>query len=161
MASEALLPLEEFGMQTCRKCGVTFPLSEFPKLHTMRPGVRTSCKKCYSRYSREWNVNNADRYFDGHLRRRFGITLAEYNAILERQGGVCAICGSPPTRRNRRKGGQRVFVARLVADHDHVTGKVRGLLCSNCNTGLGAAMVRRALEYLECGLWPRTTYQYA
>ena len=51
----------------------------------------------------------------------YGITLAQYASMLKRQGGRCAICGRPPKRRN------------LDVDHDHATGRVRGLLCFNCN----------------------------
>jgi Recombination endonuclease VII len=56
--------------------------------------------------------------------RRYGISLAEYDALLEKQGGACAIC------RKRPKG-------RLCVDHCHVTGMVRGLLCNECNGALG------------------------
>jgi len=71
----------------------------------------------------------------------YGITLNEYNHILARQNGVCAICGNPPTRH-------------LDVDHCHKTGRVRGLLCNNCNRGLSlfsdeAAMVLKAFHYLE------------
>jgi len=158
MASELaqVLPLEEFGMQICRgPCGRKLPFAEFNKLHTMRLGISSRCKKCASAAARAWTEKNPDKYLDGHLRRRFGITLEQYNAMLADQGGVCAICGELPTSvRNRRKGKQRTFIARLVVDHDHATGKVRGLLCSSCNTGIGnlkdeAATVRAALDYLE------------
>ena len=77
------------------------------------------------------------------LRRFYGITVEEYNARLEAQGGVCAICGSPPG------------VRRLAVDHDHHTGAIRGLLCSGtCNPALGylrdsPKLLRRAAEYLE------------
>lgn len=163
MATEALLlPLPEFGVQICQgPCGRTLPFSEFHELdrtkNRTKLGYRRTCKTCYTHRSRDWNVKNPDRYFDGHLRRNFGITLADYNAMLDRQGGVCAICGGPPTdRRNRRRGKQLVFVARLVVDHDHDTGRVRGLLCGACNSAIGflkddPATVRSALAYLERG----------
>lgn len=62
-----------------------------------------------------------------HLRRNFGITLEQYTEMLVKQGGVCAVCGGlnpTPTRR-------------LAVDHDHKTGKIRGLLCGPCNLHLG------------------------
>lgn len=73
------------------------------------------------------------------LRKR-GITAAEYADLLERQGGVCAICRDP----NRA----------LDIDHDHGDGLVRGLLCGPCNRGIGfmdddAARLRAAIVYLE------------
>lgn len=61
------------------------------------------------------------------LMRRYGITLAEWDALLERQGGHCAFC---PATVGFRGG-------RLLVDHDHETGAVRGLLCYRCNTALG------------------------
>lgn len=57
---------------------------------------------------------------------RFGITAQQYDAILARQNGVCAIC------RSVCKSGRKLSV-----DHDHKTGFVRGLLCSRCNIGVG------------------------
>jgi uncharacterized protein GlcG (DUF336 family) len=60
------------------------------------------------------------------LKQNFGLTLAEYDKMLESQGGVCKICG-----------GVGLSGKRLSVDHDHETGKVRGLLCSKCNTAIG------------------------
>ena len=60
-----------------------------------------------------------------HLMKKFGITQEDYLQILAQQNGVCAICGHPPKKRN------------LAIDHDHKTGKIRGLLCYMCNYGLG------------------------
>lgn len=57
----------------------------------------------------------------GHLRRTYGITEAQYDAILKYQGGVCGVCDKPPGNR------------RLEVDHDHTTGLIRGLLCWYCN----------------------------
>jgi hypothetical protein len=76
------------------------------------------------------------------LRRRFGMTIEEYDAMLIAQDGGCAICGK--TNPNGK---------RLAVDHDHTTGKVRGLLCHNCNVGIGslfddAALMRKAADYV-------------
>ncbi len=88
-----------------------------------------------------WRQANPSRYRDQYLRATFGISLSDYNVLLKRQGGVCAICRAAPK-------------TILVVDHDHVTGGVRGLLCSTCNTGLGQfkddpQRIRRAAEYLD------------
>ncbi len=64
---------------------------------------------------------------DQNLRTRYGIGLDDYEKLLAYQGGVCAICGGPPDTRDR------VF----AVDHDHATGRVRGLLCKGCNTAMG------------------------
>ncbi len=75
--------------------------------------------------------------------KRYGITIDEYDTLLRSQNGVCAICSREPVD------GQR-----LAVDHDHKTGKVRGLLCFKCNTGLGHLgdsldTLKRAVDYLS------------
>src|SRR5437867_13162633 len=74
-------------------------------------------------------------------RAELGLSLAEYDALLAAQGGGCAICDRPPKTR------------RLDVDHDHRTGKVRGLLCHRCNRGLPswvtADWLLRASGYLR------------
>lgn len=88
----------------------------------MRERVRTQ--------SRDSNRRYPDRNRDRHLRREFGIGLADYAARLAAQGGRCAICRSDDPR--TWNGGKSFAV-----DHDHATGKVRGLLCRHCNLALG------------------------
>ena len=61
-----------------------------------------------------------------HLQRLFGITIEEYELILKNQNDVCAICGG--VNKNNRT---------LAVDHNHITGKVRGLLCNRCNPAVG------------------------
>jgi len=73
--------------------------------------------------------NPMDRY----LRKRFGITEIKYREMLESQNGVCAICKNPETSIDKRYNTLR----RLAVDHDHETGRVRRLLCHNCNRVLG------------------------
>ncbi len=79
-----------------------------------------------------------------NLKKKYDLTPEEYEAMLEKQGGVCAICKS------EERSGNRV---RLAVDHNHKTGKVRGLLCSGCNTALGQfnedlPRMKAALAYL-------------
>lgn len=62
----------------------------------------------------------------GHLKRKFGISLEDYDRLLADQDGGCAICGNPP----------RHDIS-LHVDHDHATGRTRGLLCFRCNNALG------------------------
>lgn len=100
--------------------------------------------------SRDWYRANTDKARCGKLRQLFGITLADYEAMMVAQACVCAICGKPETRiDNRTK-----QPSRLAVDHCHSTGKVRGLLCSACNKGIGhlkddPALLRKSAEYLE------------
>jgi hypothetical protein len=72
-----------------------------------------------------YEKQNLHREFS--LQHSYGISVREYNAMLEAQGGLCSICGRPPRKR------------RLAVDHDHVTGKIRGLLCTCCNLAAGYA----------------------
>lgn len=76
--------------------------------------------------SNEPDVRRASR-----LLGRYGITVADYDAMLDAQGGVCGICGGPPNGISK--------AGRFYIDHDHDTDEVRGLLCSQCNLLLGAA----------------------
>jgi len=75
----------------------------------------------------KWQRENPERLRERQLKHLYGITLAEYNEMLEAQGGVCAICGKTPEANGRR----------LSVDHDHEINKNRGLLCRRCNLGLG------------------------
>lgn len=80
---------------------------------------------------------------DGIIRNQYGITLAQYNTMLEAQNYKCAICGNEDEVEGRR----------LAIDHCHTSGKVRGLLCGKCNRGLGlfydnTINLAKAIEYL-------------
>lgn len=102
-------------------------------------------KASQDKYARE----NKDVARAGHLRRTYSLTTAEYDAMLEQQGGVCATCKKPETRMH-----QNGKVTRLCVDHDHNTGEVRGLLCAGCNRMIGYAKdnpdtLREAAAYLE------------
>lgn len=71
--------------------------------------------------------NNKPRVANARLIRLFGVTVEEYDSMLEAQGMSCAVCGSTDTK----------TLGRFCVDHDHATGGVRGLLCSKCNFGIG------------------------
>lgn len=74
------------------------------------------------------------------LKRNFGITIEDYNKLFERQQGKCAVCGKHQTE----------FKKRLAVDHCHKTKKVRGLLCNNCNIGIG--FMKDDIENLKCAI---------
>ena len=121
----------------CSDCGST---SEMPT----RGKQPDSCKECQTAKHRLQMLADRRRK---NLQYGYGMTLADYDSLLERQGGVCAICGGPPNGRGRR-------YSNFAVDHDHKTGAVRGLLCSNCNTGIGnlrddIALLKLAIKYLE------------
>jgi len=97
-------------------------------------------KRSYNRaYAEAGKKGPADR--KSHLKRKFGITLEDYDRMLVEQGGGCAICGDPPG------------VTALHVDHCHDSGRVRGLLCFRCNSALGnlredPRIVAAALAYV-------------
>lgn len=116
----------------CRVCEVEKELSDYYK---PRPNgsERKECKECHSKYYKnKWKGDNGEykkaRLKAGRkylLREKYGITLEQYDDMLNSQGGVCAICSSPPKRYH------------LSVDHCHETGDIRGLICRSCNFGLG------------------------
>ena len=90
-----------------------------------------------------------DKWRDDYCVRRYGITLTQAQAMLDEQGGCCAICAKPLTLDNRDKEKSE----HSAIDHCHSTGKVRGILCMHCNQGLGKffddpARLQAAASYL-------------
>lgn len=91
------------------------------------------------------------------LRKTYGITLAEYNAMVEAQGGVCAICGEPPkeqTMGRHPKDRPRGTFTNLRVDHCHKRGHVRSLLCNSCNSAIAymredPELALKMIAYLE------------
>jgi|688.fasta_scaffold494711_2 hypothetical protein len=73
------------------------------------------------------NIDKQSKYAYAYTLKKYGMTFDDYNKMFEEQNGCCASCGDH----------QILFTKRLVVDHNHETGKVRALLCSNCNTALG------------------------
>lgn len=103
---------------------------------------RESIKKKVS----EYNKKHPEVKKNSHLVYDFGITLEDYNDMLIKQDFKCAICGSKLPKNSKAK--------HFVVDHDHKTGKVRGLLCQCCNFGLGQFQdnienLKNAIRYLE------------
>lgn len=83
---------------------------------------------------------------EGHLRRLYGLTLEQYNELLQRQDEKCPVC-----LRHKDE-----FTTNLAVDHDHITGEIRGLLCNYCNHRMvgrhrDSALLRRIADYLEIG----------
>jgi DNA-binding transcriptional MerR regulator len=141
-------------MKTCTVCREAKDLVDFPPDKRNNDGRSSLCRTCDGKVKREWQARNPEKVKAGHrrryqrhhdeiraqqvdsrLRHRYGITLEEYEEMLERQDGRCAICRRPPPE------GKRLHV-----DHNHETGEVRGLLCSWCNTRLIALENREWFE---------------
>jgi len=147
----------------CNRCGRRLNLLKFSKHKRGKYGRRGICKECDSIYSQEyhnrpevkkrsaeWAKDYWKRMYtpktklNERLKNTYDITLAEYEKIVEKQNGVCAIC----QKANNVKG------QRLGVDHDHKTGKIRGLLCNHCNKGISGfrdnpTLLSRAVTYLR------------
>jgi|SRR6185369_1547631 len=121
-------------MVVCKTCGVDKSPDDFYRQARGVKGLRPDCKSCHSTkrradYAAGRGSRGRDASYEQLLKREYGITLADYNAMLRRQAHRCAICRRPETVRIKRTG----ELKRLAVDHDHVTGAVRGLLCHRCN----------------------------
>jgi hypothetical protein len=84
-------------------------------------------------------LKRLDRLKDYQLQTRYGVTLAEFRALCEAQGGRCAVCRKVPTGKGK--------TGTLHVDHDHVTHVTRGLLCDTCNRGIG--LLQDSLDVLS------------
>lgn len=82
-------------------------------------------------YQLRYREKNRETLVARERERKFGISHAEYAELHQKQGGVCAICKKPETATRNGK------VKSLAVDHCHTTGRIRGLLCADCNTGIG------------------------
>lgn len=151
-------PREIPEIRTCTECGKTGPRDEFAR-------NRNLCKPCRTAYARQWAIANPERRAASRARSaanrvdiekrrkaiRLGIDPDLVEAYRADHHGACDICGGVPDVRD------------LAIDHDHVTGAFRGMLCTNCNNGLGRfrddpKVLARAIEYLRVSpadLWRR------
>ncbi|MBJ7452565.1 MAG: endonuclease [Blastococcus sp.] len=126
------------GHKWCPDCGEVLPFEAFGRNAASSTGRASYCKPCHNvRGRKSKELVGGERTY--HLRRRYGITAQEADAMLEAQGGVCAICRAAPA---------------VHVDHIHSTGRVRALLCFNCNGGLGQfrdnpAVLQAAVFYVE------------
>lgn len=132
------MPQIPFG-KLCTKCRKQKPYSEFYKRQS--GNFSLWCKDCNNNI-----IFEKER--EATLKYNYGLTLLQYETILKSQEGVCVICGLPETKKYRGK------IICLAVDHDHKTGKIRGLLCSRCNTAIGLAkddpqILRNMAKYLE------------
>ncbi|MFD6419450.1 endonuclease VII domain-containing protein [Streptomyces sp. NPDC060194] len=128
-------PAVPAGHKYCTVCSEIKPHSEWHRNATASDGLSTRCKACRAIQGRA-----------GHLKRQYGLTEADRDALAEEQKGLCAIC---------------LTNFAVHVDHCHDTGRVRGVLCFNCNSAIGKLgddpdRLRRAAAYLEGNVWKPT-----
>lgn len=109
---------------------------------------RGICKECQSKRMKKWNDANKERKKilnrNYKLKNDFNLTTEQFDELLQKQGGVCAVCKNPNNVEGRE----------LSVDHCHSTGTIRGLLCQKCNVALGLlnedeSIIFNLLEYLQ------------
>lgn len=168
------------GLKQCNACGRILPLTDFGNRKNTHDKLQMSCKPCINAKMRGYKAREIARdpeaYYEkhraqiakwrarykntprmwGHQRKRnllkYGLTPESYDAMVDAQKGQCLICKRVPEGRWFRNRTHQAMA--LHVDHDHATGKVRGLLCSECNNGLGCfkdnpALLRKAIAYLR------------
>lgn len=155
----------------CTGCNQEKPLDSqhFTKDKYDPTGFTYKCKVCRAKAHKEWALKNPEKIKEinfksrdkrkqfysspegvissrkAHLKRKYGITLDEFNKMLKKQDGKCAICGGTETRDKHKV---------MAVDHDHKTGKIRQLLCFKCNSALGnfnddIQVLKKAIKYLK------------
>lgn len=139
----------------CSKCKIEKDIEEY-HFTDKKKGLRKSkCKDCQAEYIQSYKANNEEKlkniwrkasrkYINYDIRRnktlkKYGLDLESYNNIFDKQQGACKICGDK---------------INLCVDHDHKTGKIRGLLCNACNKGIGYMkdnpdILEKAILYLK------------
>lgn len=140
--SPELILAYSHGKLYCRKCHHEKDPSEFYLSNHQSTGRQSCCISCSKTERQRIRQNGYGRR--RHLKVRYGLSESEYEEMLEEQGGVCAICGKPPSQSRH-----------LDVDHNHETGEVRGLLCTKCNSEVGvvenSTRLHRLLRYLKRG----------
>lgn len=142
---------EEIGEKKCTRCYQTKSLDHFTvrKSGARKGHPMSYCKECrVKREKQRYNNQTYERVYRPYiLKSKYGITVDDYKEMLEQQGGKCAICGTDDGKSAKN-------TKTFSVDHCHDTGRVRGLLCNNCNRGIGLLgdnpeTLNRAINYLE------------
>lgn len=148
------------GMHFCPRCKLEKPVEQYPKNKRNKYGIATYCLTCSAEIvrqrratpegqqahrdaSKRWREANAARHSDNNARWNYGVAHGTYAEMLAAQSGRCAICDKPEPENQR-----------LAIDHCHNSQKVRGLLCANCNRGLGlfedsVLLLSSAIRYIS------------
>ena len=133
--------------KVCTKCGIDKPISEYSKKNAKgrKPSLQPRCKTCATEDTRVWYKANKDVAKNTRLQKAYGISLDEYNEMLPTH---CPLCNKLLNITDT------LGPDSPVVDHCHVAGHVRGIICNECNRGLGyfrdnIQALRNAATYLE------------
>lgn len=138
-------------MKSCRVCGTLKPVSAYNKKASSKDGFRTDCRDCQKEYHRKRYAANPERHKEIvrknqriYTAKQHGMGAEDLAALYDSENHSCAICGISEVDYGKY----------LAIDHCHTSGKVRGLLCTGCNTGLGnfkdnPEFLAKAITYLK------------
>lgn len=146
--------------KTCTKCLISQGIEQFAPHRNYKGGRTTWCRSCLSKQASKWSIEKApkrrendnarnkrkpEQKQNAKFKARYGITLEKFKEMSTKQNDKCLICEKHKSLNKNSK---------LFVDHCHVSKKVRGLLCDNCNKGLGVfqdnpALLLKAVEYLK------------
>lgn len=141
--------MSELTHKSCSKCKEKKSTDQFSRRQFTPSGnwgYVSWCHACRSvKFKKNWSEGT---YRDSVYRRKFGITIADYDRILVEQEGCCDICGTDTPQGHGAKN------KRFSVDHNHSTGKARGLLCHHCNIALGSfkdniESMAKAIDYIR------------
>ena len=128
----------------CSKCKAEKELDQFHKQPTGKLGRHSWCKVCFNQYHKEYSTKySPEQKAKWNLSTRYKLNHNDIREMLIKQGGKCAICKKP--------------LVKFCVDHDHSTGKVRGILCHRCNILIGgwddSEWKKKALEYINANTY--------
>jgi len=128
-------------MKQCNTCKIFKPVSEYYKDKRLKSGLRGQCKECRRKVEKARSPKVHKMW---KIKTNYGLTEEQYYGLIDKQGGRCAICRTTFSSLKSRH---------IHVDHDHSTNKVRGILCTRCNVGLGyfrddPTLLEHAIEYL-------------
>ena len=142
-------------MKICSNCKIEKTFSEFSKNKTIKDGHVPHCKQCVKEYNKLYYFENKERvyvrkkeYYNTkgrklHLEKKYGMTIEQYNQLLIDQDYRCSIC---KIHQNESK-------KQFNVDHDHKTGKIRGLLCNLCSVPVAVfskpELMKLIAQYLQ------------
>lgn len=140
-------------MKQCTVCKETKELDQFYNVKSTKDGKGYRCKECDNKARQKWSANNPERSHlsqrQRNLKHRFGVDLEWYEKQFKKQNYSCAIC---ETKTNKTVGDRQFW--NFSVDHCHDSGKIRGILCNNCNRALGLfqdnpELLKKAASYVE------------
>ena len=126
-------------MKVCTKCKKPKQAKKFIPRPGYQDGLQSVCRDCLADYKKYWQKTDKGRWsmYFTFIKRAYNLSKEDYEKLAAKAKGCCQICGKKSKRR-------------LDVDHDHVTKRVRGLLCNSCNIGIGK--LKHSVEILEAAI---------